>query len=456
MLGNSLLLMVGVVAASPPAPLPPVPTPQQLAWQRCELIMFLHFGVNTFTDREWGDGTEDPAIFQPKALDARQWVRVAKDAGFKMMILTAKHHDGFCLWPSQYTEHSVKNSPWRDGQGDVVQEFVAACREMDMKVGFYLSPWDRHEKSYGDSPVYNEYFRNQLTELLTRYGDVAEMWFDGACGEGSNGKKQVYDWESYYKVVRDKQPNAVIAICGPDVRWVGNESGVAREMEWSVRPVDDNGMPVPEPTTWHPAECDVSIRPGWFWHAKEDAQVKPLDHLLDIYFSSVGRNSLLLLNVPPNDQGLLPDADVKRLQEFRQALDEIFRENLALGQKVQANGKRGRMDDFGPDKALDGEEGTYWSLDDDQTEGWIEVDLGQPMTFSVSKMEEHIALGQRVMRYRIEVKEKGSWRTVVEGTTVGYRKLDRFPKITARHVRWSILESRGCPTICGLGLYRGR
>ena len=451
---SGLIWILGAAAVSPPSPLPPCPTEQQLAWQRCELIIFLHFGVNTFTNREWGEGTEDPAVFNPENLDAKQWVRTAKDAGFKMMILTAKHHDGFCLWPSTFTEHSVKNSPWRDGNGDVVREFVDACSETGMKVGFYLSPWDRHEKTYGDSPKYNEHFRKQLTELLTQYGEVSEVWFDGACGEGPNGKKQVYDWDSYYEVVRKKQPGAVIAICGPDVRWVGNENGLARETEWSVRPVGEDDMPVAEPNRWHPAECDVSIRPGWFWHAKEDQQVKSLRHLLDIYFSSVGRNSLLLLNVPPNDKGLLADPDVEKLKELRLALDEIFKQDLAQGKKAKASGIRGGSDAFGPDKALDGDGGTFWCLDDGQTTGWVEVDLGKAKTFNVSRMEEAIALGQRVEQYRLEVKEKGEWRTVVEGTTVGYRKLDRFPSVTGRYVRWSILKARGCPAIRRLGLYR--
>jgi len=270
------------------------PTPQQLAWQESELTMFLHFGINTFTDREWGDGKEDPKLFNPIELDARQWVQVAKDAGFKYMILTAKHHDGFCLWPSEYTEHSVKNSPWRAGKGDVVRELADACQEAGMKMGIYLSPWDRHEQTYGDSPVYNQYFRNQLTELLTNYGEISEVWFDGACGEGPNGRRQEYDWQSYYEVIRKLQPNAVIAICGPDIRWVGNEDGVARETEWSVQDANPVIHKDIEGKVWYPAECDVSIRPGWFWHKSQDDKVKSLEHLLDIYYKSVGRNRTLL------------------------------------------------------------------------------------------------------------------------------------------------------------------
>lgn len=437
----------------PPAPCLPLPTVQQLEWQRCEQIMFLHFGVNTFTDREWGEGTEDPKIFNPTDLDARQWVRAAKDTGFKMMILTAKHHDGFCLWPSRYTEHSVKNSPWRAGQGDVVREFVDACQEMGMKVGFYLSPWDRHEKTYGDSPAYNQHFCNQLTELMTQYGPVSEVWFDGACGEGPNGKRQEYDWDAYYRVVREKQKDAVIAICGPDVRWVGNETGVARQTEWSVQPVNDNLEPPLEGGKWSPAECDVSIRPGWFWHLKEDEQVKSIEHLMDIYFSSVGRNSLLLLNVPPNNRGLLADSDVKRLQELRGALDSMFAENRAQGMKLKASEVRGKDQAFEPERILDGDPETYWATEDGTTEARVELRSKTPVTFNVCRIEEPIALGQRVASYRLDVRQGKEWVTVVRGTTIGYRKLDRFPSVTADRVRLVIEKTRACPLISSFGLH---
>ena len=307
---SSLLLATLVVAVSlVAANTSPTPTPQQLAWQRHELIAFAHFGINTFTDREWGDGKEDPGLFNPTDFDARQWAAALHAAGVKLLILTAKHHDGFCLWPSRFTEHSVKNSPWRNGQGDVVREVVDALREREIRVGLYLSPWDRNQPWYGDSPKYNEYFRNQLGELLGNYGVIDEVWFDGACGEGPNGKKQEYDWTSYYALVRERQPAALIAICGPDIRWVGNESGVARENESSVVQRDGH-------LAWHPAECDVSIRPGWFYHPAEDAKVKSLPTLVDIYFKSVGRNSVLLLNIPPDRRGRIADADVVRLQEL--------------------------------------------------------------------------------------------------------------------------------------------
>lgn len=427
------------------------PTPQQLAWQEAELTMFLHFGINTFTDREWGDGKEDPKLFNPTELDARQWVRVAKDAGFKYMILTAKHHDGFCLWPSKYTEHSVKNSPWRAGRGDVVRELVDACREADMKMGVYLSPWDRHERTYGDSPVYNQYFRNQLTELLTNYGAIDEVWFDGACGEGANGRRQEYDWQSYYEVIRKLQPNALIAICGPDIRWVGNESGVARETEWSVQdanPVFQKGI---DGKVWYPAECDVSIRPGWFWHKSQDDKVKSLEHLIDIYYKSVGRNSVLLLNVPPNDQGLFAEPDVKRLREFQEAVTETFAVNFAEGKPADASNVRA---DSKASNAVDGNRDTYWATDEKTTTASLEVNLGEPITFNVSLIQEDIALSQRVEEYRLEAWDGQGWKQITEGTTIGHKKLDRFPDVTASKVKLTIAKSLAPPLIRAFGLYR--
>ncbi len=430
-----------------------VPTPQQLAWQEMEFIGFVHFTINTFTDREWGNGKEDPKLFNPTQFDARQWVRIFKQAGMKLLILTAKHHDGFCLWPSKYTEHSVKNSPWRGGKGDVVREVVDACREGGIKFGFYLSPWDRNHPGYGNSSVYNEHFKNQLRELLTGYGPITEVWFDGACGEGPNGKKQVYDWPGYYAVVRKHQPNALIAICGPDIRWVGNENGVARETEWSVQPAKATQHPGKK-LVWHPAECDVSIRPGWFYHANQDDKVKSLAHLLDIYYKSVGRNSVLLLNVPPDRRGLIHENDARRLGELRRVLDATFKENLATGKPAKASAVRGSDSTFGPDKAVDGDPKTYWTTDDGVTTASLEVDLGKRVTFNRSMVQEHIAIGQRVEQYVLEGWDGKAWKPIAKGTTIGHKKLDRFEDVTAARVRLRILKSRGHPTVREFGLFR--
>ncbi len=444
LLAGSLALagaMRASVAAEPPAPCAPVPTPEQLAWQRDELSMFVHFTVNAFTDREWGDGTEDPKIFNPLKLDCEQWVRGAKETGFKLVILTTKHHDGFCLFPSDYTEHDIANAAWKDGRGDLVREFVEACRKYGLKVGFYLSPWDRHEPKYADNAAYDAHFRNQLTELLTRYGPVSELWFDGAGGEG-----HVYDWQSYYALIRRLQPKALIAICGPDIRWVGNEDGFAREDESSVQLRDGQEV-------WYPAECDVSIRPGWFWHQDQDDQVKSLEHLLDIYYRSVGRNSGLLLNVPPNDQGLFCELDIQRLKEWRAALDQTFATDFAAGKSAVASNIRGGDDAFGPARALDGELDTYWATDDEVRAASLEVELGAPATSNVSRVQEYIPLGERVRGYTIEAWQDGAWKEVVTGTTVGHKKLERFPDVTAQKVRLTITASRACPLIAGFGLH---
>ncbi|HEY3282906.1 MAG TPA: alpha-L-fucosidase [Armatimonadota bacterium] len=464
----ALCLVSTAAEVGPPPPLDPVPSVDQLAWQRGELTMFVHFTVNTFTDREWGEGTEDPSVFNPTHLDARQWAKTAKAGGFRIVILTAKHHDGFCLWPSRYTNHSVKNSPWRGGKGDVVREFVDACHAEGLKVGIYLSPWDRHEPSYGDSPRYNEHFRNQLTELLTGYGPIAEIWFDGACGEGPNGKRQEYDWDSFRATVKRLQPHAVIfSDAGPGVRWIGNESGIAGDPCWSM--VNPQTVPYPgasgdgvidmlqhgssDGTVWRPGESDVSIRPGWFWHASEDSKVRTVDNLVDLYFKSVGRNSLLLLNVPPNRQGLFAEPDVERINGFRKALDGIFRNDLAKGKHASASSERGGSTRFGAGKALDGRQDTYWSTDDGVTTGWLEVDLGKPTQFNVSCLQEAIALGQRVSAYHLEYLDGSAWKTLASGTTIGHKKLDRFPTVTAQKVRVSIDAARACPTLSSFGLY---
>ena len=467
-LGAFVGLGPAAALAGPPAPVPPVPTPQQLAWQRGEISIFLHFGVNTFTDREWGEGKENPKIFNPTQLDARQWVRAAKAGGAKIVILTAKHHDGFCLWPSKYTEHCVKNSPWRNGQGDVVRELADACREGGMKLGLYLSPWDRHEKTYGDSPKYNEHYRNQLTELLTDYGPVVEVWFDGACGEGPNGKRQQYDWPSFHAVIRKLQPKAVVfSDAGPGVRWIGNESGISGDPCWATvdpRKVPYAGFEGPGViehlqhgdkggSVWRPGESDVSIRPGWFWHKSQDDKVRSVENLVDLYFKSVGRNSLLLLNVPPNDKGLLSDTDVKRLAEFRAKLDKIFATDLAARKKATAGNTREGDAAFGPARALDGDPDTYWATDDGRTSGWIEVDLGASAKLNVAMMQEAIALGQRVESYQVQVQDGNAWRTISKGTTIGHKKLDRFPPVTAQRVRLVIDKALACPTIATFGLY---
>jgi alpha-L-fucosidase len=451
-----------------------------------EFTAFFHFTVNTFTDREWGDGKESPSVFNPTQLDAGQWIRTVKDAGIKLVILTCKHHDGFCLWPSKLTEHSVKNSPYKNGNGDVVKEVADACREHGIKFGVYLSPWDRHEQSYGDSPTYNRYFQDQLTELLSNYGTISEVWFDGACGEGPNGKKQVYDWKSYYSVIRKLQPKATIAVMGPDVRWVGTESGYGRETEWSVVPVssknldeiagssqqnEGNGAFVPEGgmmgadlgsraviskakgLIWYPSEVDVSIRPGWFYHSKEDDRVKTPEKLLDIYFSSVGRNSLLLLNIPPDRRGLLHENDVQNLQLLKKAVDDIFTTNCITGAKIKSDSHLGKHK---PDRCIDEDNKSWWAAAPDHSEATLELKLKGSQTFNVLLLQENISTGQRIESFILEGWVSGAWQKLTEGTTVGYKRLIRFDTVETDQVRLHILKSRLNPTLSSFGLFMNR
>lgn len=450
-----------------------VPTERQFEWQRQELTAFLHFGVNTYTNREWGDGTESEAIFNPEKLDAEQWVKALKDGGFKCAILTCKHHDGFCLWPSAYTEHCVKNSPWKNGQGDVVRAVSDACHKYGLSFGVYLSPWDMNSPLYG-TEEYNEYFCNQLRELLTNYGEVNEVWFDGACGEGPNGKKQVYDFVRWYKLIRDLQPKAVIAVMGPDVRWVGTETGRGRETEWSVVPnnnldqqaIADNSQkemitkPVGDMTgqdlgsrekiknakglVWYPAEVDVSIRPGWFYHKTEDANVKTAKNLMDIYFTSVGMNGVLLLNIPPNTDGLLADADVRNLKAFRALHDWIFMSNLLKG----AKGK-------GAKKVVDGNYNTSYTQKATDEPMVLIFKQDKTVKANVLALQEDIRKGQRVESFVFEYKDQnGNWQKATEGTTIGYKRLIRFPEVSAKEFRLTITQSRLNPYIAEVGLYK--
>ena len=431
-----------------------VPTPQQLEWQQMELTAFLHFGINTFTGREWGDGKENPALFNPTDFDAEQWVRSLKEAGFKMAILTAKHHDGFCLWPTKTTGHSVAASPWKDGKGDVVRELRDACDKYGIKFGVYLSPWDRNASCYGDSPKYNEFFIEQLTELLTNYGEVHEVWFDGANGEGPNGKKQEYAWTAILSTIRRLQPRAVTAIMGDDVRWVGNERGLGRETEWSAtvltpgtyaRCEEQNKALGVKATSkdlggrdmlvnakelfWYPSEVDVSIRPGWFYHQQEDNQVKSLKHLTDIYFKSVGYNSVLLLNIPPDQRGRISDADVNRLKEFADYRKEIFADNRVKG-GLKA-----------------------WTARPGDTRVY---QLKPKSEINVVMLREDISKGQRMEAFTVEALTADGWKEIAKGTTVGYKRLIRIPAVEARQLRVKVDACRLAANISEVAAYYAR
>ena len=423
----------------------PRPTARQLSWQKLETTAFLHFTVNTFTDKEWGDGTESPSIFNPTKLDARQWVKALKDGGFKIAIITAKHHDGFCLWPSKFTGHSVKNSPWKNGKGDVVKEVADACKEYGLKFGFYLSPWDRHEPSYGTAD-YNNHYKNQLKELLTNYGEVAEVWFDGAKGE--NAKAMEYDFKGYWKMVRDLQPKAIMfSDAGPDVRWVGNEAGNAGETCWSTIDTaglapgkadpkylnigDENGK------NWIPAETDVSIRPGWFWHAKENDKVRSPQNLVNLYYQSVGRNSLLLLNIPPNNEGLFEATDIKAIKEFRSILNETFAKNLA---SIKAE-----------KRLTDNKLSTFVPL---KTNVPLVVSFGKKVSFDRVMLQENIASGQKIKSGLVEYWDGNAWEKLSDFTTVGYKRLIRSKQVETAKVRITITETKGPVQLAEIGFFK--
>lgn len=461
--------------AGAPAPVGPLPSRQQTAWHEMEYYAFVHFNMNTFTDIEWGWGGESPGLFNPSALDTRQWARVAADAGMKGIIITAKHHDGFCLWPSAFTEHSVKNSPWRGGEGDVVRELADACGEFNLKMGIYLSPWDRNHAEYG-SPEYITYYRNQMKELLTGYGEVFEFWLDGANGGdgyygGANETREVdkanyYDWPGTTALAKEYQPDVVIfGDGGPDIRWVGNEDGYANPTNWAplkkelfapgMGPTDESGSGHEDGTHWLPAECDVSIRPGWYYHEKEDEKVKSLEELLDIYYGSVGRNANLLLNLPVDRRGLVHENDVQALQSLRKTLDETFARNLARGAKVSADNQRGEP--FAAAKVLDGDKTTYWCPEDGAMgEGRkcrLDIDFRSPETFNRLMLQEYIPLGQRVKKFTVEAREGGNYRRIADETTIGYKRILRFPETTAAGLSIRFEESKAAPAIWNIGVY---
>ncbi|KAL0920375.1 hypothetical protein M5K25_009505 [Dendrobium thyrsiflorum] len=446
----------------PPLPILPLPSASQLAWQQGEMAMFLHFGPNTFTDSEWGSGHADPSIFFPKNLDTRQWAAVAAATGFSRVVLTAKHHDGFCLWPSSYTNYSVRSSPWSSGEGDVVADLAAAAHEFDLGFGIYLSPWDRHEPCFGKSLEYNEYYLGQMMELLTSYEDIQEVFLDGAKGIGE--KDMVYLFDSWFEFIHQLQPRAVIfSDAGPDVRWIGNEAGVSGTTCWSLfnkssAAIGDTEAEYalegdPYGHDWVAPECDVSIRTGWFWHSSENPK-SPMT-LLDIYYTSVGRNCLLLLNVPPNSSGLISYEDIQVLQNFTAMRHTIFSQNFAKEAIVSASSTRGGPNEshFSPSNVI--EEGiySYWAPDEFQATWTLILDLGQSMSFNVLQAQEPIQMGQRVIEFHADVLKEGEWKIIANGTTIGYKRLLLFPIVKAQFLRFVVDKSRADPLISYLGIY---
>lgn len=454
-----------------PSAFGPVPTENQMVWQNMESYAFVHFSLNTYTDQSWGFGNEDVKLFNPQQADCRQWARICKEAGLKGIIITAKHHCGFCLWPSKYTEYSVKNAPWKEGKGDMVREMADACKEYGLKLGIYLSPWDRNSADY-EKPEYITYFRNQLTELLTNYGPVFEVWFDGANGGngyygGANETRTIdrttyYDWENTYELIRKLQPNCLIWNDGGDrgdLRWVGTEAGYVGETNWSLLNATGDvewGMlhfGLENGNAWVPAEVNTSIRPEWFYHPSEDTKVKTVPQLMDLYYNSIGRNGTMLLNFPIMPNGLIHPNDEKAAQEFGKAVKETFSVNLAAKKRAKASNVRGNAKAFGADKAIDKSQDTYWATDDAVSNASLTIDLGKPTLFNRFLAQEYIRLGQRVKAFTVEAFVAGKWQEVAKGTTIGYKRILRFPSVRATQLRLTITDSKSCPLLSNVGIY---
>jgi len=454
------------------------PEERQIVWQELGFTAFLHFGINTFTNREWGTGQETPSMYNPSRLDTDQWCEALKSAGIRACILTAKHHDGFCLFDTTYTKHSVMSSPC---PRDVVAMLAASCEKYGLKLGIYLSPWDRHEPSYGSGKQYDDFFCGQLERILTHYGKLYSLWFDGACGEGPNGKRQFYDWDRYYALIRRHQPDAVISIAGPDVRWIGNEAGATRPSEWSVVPaslrdvhkiagesqhVDDaefRQRPILQrdlgsrealanegSLAWYPAEVDVSIRPGWFYHPEEDEKVKPLETLLRFYETSAGGNAVLLLNIPPDREGRIHETDRLRLEELGAAIRGIFDTNLLKGASVRADTE----DPSCPAANILYDDNSYWRPSGESEQAEIEIALPHPTKISHIDLREQIRESQRIEIFSILAKTgEGGWKKIYSGTTVGCRKICRFCPTETDGLRIAIEQSRVYPTLRFIGAY---
>ncbi len=474
------LIIISVIVScssgsiAPPEPVLPVPTEKQLAWHEMELNAFIHFTTNTFTNLEWGNGDEDPSVFNPTNMDAEQWVLVLKECGFKGLILTCKHHDGFCLWPSKYTSHSVAYSPYKNGQGDIVKEVSDACSKHGLKFGIYVSPWDRNHAMYG-KPEYINYYRNQLTELFQSYGPVFEMWFDGANGGsgyygGANETRTIdretyYDWPTTISMVRKIDSTTLFfSDAGPDIRWCGNEQGHVNKTNWNTISPDtlyagksgigdllNTGSE--DGKSWIPAEVNTSIRPGWFYHPSEDSLVKTPEQLFNIYLESVGRGSTLLLNIPPDKRGMFYENDVKSLKGFKAILDSVFKTNLLPGATISVSSYRNNSDKFKGSNCIDNDKSSYWTTDDQVYTGTLEIKLAKPELAHYLVIQEYISLGQRVKNFKVEVFQNNKWKRVAEGTTIGYKRIVPLEASETNKIRIQVTGSKASPVISNIEVY---
>lgn len=471
--GLALGLLAGCKEVKAPEPCGPCPNEDQIAWQNTEYYAFIHFSMNTFTDIEWGYGNVDPKKFAPTALDCDQWAETCKKAGMKGIILTCKHHDGFCLWPTATTDYSVKQSPWRDGKGDLVRELSDACRKYGLKFGIYLSPWDRNNAAYG-TPEYLDIFRAQLRELLTNYGEVFEIWFDGANGgtgyyggadeNRSVDRKTYYDWPTTYQLVRELQPHAMLfSDAGPDIRWCGDEEGWVGKTNWSTLRRDEvwPGWPRYEELRnghedgnyWVPAEVNVSTRPGWFYHASEDHKVKTRGELLDIYYQSIGRNGTLLINFPVDRRGRIHEKDSIQIMKLAESVKADFSQNVAEGATAEATNVRGDSRRYAAACVTDGDTATYWATDDSVKQAALTIDLGKPTRFNRFLVQEYIRLGQRVKGFTVEALADTGWTQLASETTIGYKRILRLPTTTTTKVRFTVTNAKACPLISNIALY---
>ncbi len=477
----SKLLILGLTFAScakqiplPPKAFGPVPTERQLKWHEMEQYAFIHFTVNTFTGKEWGFGDEDLSVFNPTSLDAGQWAKTIKEAGLKGIILTCKHHDGFCLWPSKYTEHDIANTPYKDGKGNIVEEVYQACKKYELKFGVYLSPWDRNHEEYG-SPAYIEYYRNQLKELFSAYEPIFEMWFDGANGGdgyygGANEKRRIdgskyYDWPTTLKMIRKMEPEVIFfSDAGPDIRWCGNEKGYVGETNWNTISLDtlyagksginkllNSGSE--DGTSWVPAEVDVSIRPGWFYHSSEDSLVRSPENLFKIYLETVGRGSSLLLNIPPDRRGLINEKDIQSLTGWKAMLDKAFATNLAQNANIKASNTRGNSAVYAGANLTDGKPDSYWATDDQQLTADLLVNLGKEETVNYLLLQEYIKLGQRVKSFVIEANVDNNWLQIGEGTTIGYKRIIPLGGQKTDRLRIRFLDAKACLVLSNIEVY---
>jgi len=469
----SILLTASCTEIGPPQPFGATPSERQLEWHKLKYYAFIHFSPNTFTDKEWGYGDESPSIFNPSALDCRQWARVAQEVGMEGIVITAKHHDGFCLWPSKYTEHSVKNSPWKNGKGDVIQDLREACNEYDLKLGIYLSPWDRNHSAYG-TPEYLDYYRDQLRELMTNYGEIFEVWFDGANGGdgyygGSKETRRIdnrtyYDWENTRQIVRNLQPMAVMfSDGGPDIRWIGNERGYAAETNWStirkdsfypgIGGVNDQLQTGHEDgDTWLPAEVNTSIRPGWFYHQSQDEKVKSTSQLIENWYHSVGMNGNFILNIPPDQRGLIHDNDIEALRGLRNYIEKAFSNNLADGAVAEASNTRSSK--FAASNTIDSDPDSFWASRDDVLEASLKIEFEDSIEVNAVLLEEYIRLGQRIKTFSIKaVLGDGTFSEVASGTTIGNRRIVWFDEVITDAIQVDLV-GKACPVIRNVEVYR--